>query len=92
MCLSTDPPYWETAGYGVGLSWEQYELIAESMRTMQGKTIVSHNDHPAIRELFADFEIEEVPFEYSVANGSPTKTTELIIYSWNRENEPAGLF
>lgn len=87
-----DPPYWETEGYGVGFEWAQYEKIAEAMRTMQGKGIVSHKDHPAIRELFAGFEIEEVPFEYTVGNGKPEKVTELIIYSWNRADDPAGLF
>ena len=88
-----DPPYWETEGYGVNFAWDEYVKIAEAMRTMQGKGIVSHKDHPAIRELFADFDIEEVPFEYSLPSGDKTqKVTELIIYSWDRADEPTGLF
>lgn len=88
-----DPPYWQTEGYGVGFGWEQYEKIAEAMRTMQGKAILSHNDHPDIRALFGEFEIEEVDFEYTLAGGGKsTSTKELIIYSYSRANEPAGLF
>ena len=69
------------------------EINDETMRTMQGKAILSHNDHPDIRALFADFEIEEVDLEYTLAGGAkPSPTKELIIYSYKRDDEPAGLF
>ena len=88
-----DPPYWQTEGYGVGFGWEQYEKIAEAMRTMQGKAILSHNDHPDIRALFSGFDIDEVDFEYTLAGGGKsTSTKELIIYSYSRADEPTGLF
>jgi DNA adenine methylase len=44
-----DPPYWETEGYGVPFPWEEYEAMAERMRNLQGKAVLSINDHPAIR-------------------------------------------
>lgn len=88
-----DPPYWETVGYGVPFGFEQYERMADLMRSMKGKAILSINDHPDIRRIFGDFQMEEVPIEYNVGGGGKAVArTELIIYSWNRDEEPAGLF
>lgn len=64
-----DPPYWETEGYGVPFEWEEYLAMAEILRNLQGKAVLSINDHPAIRECFKDFHVEEVPINYTVAGG-----------------------
>ncbi len=88
-----DPPYWETAGYGVDFGIEQYELMATLMRSMKGKAILSINDHPDIRRIFAGFQLEEAKIDYTVGGGGRAAArTELIIYSWDRAAEPAGLF
>jgi len=87
------PPYWETEGYGVPFAWEQYELMAAKMRSIKGKAIISINDHPAIRECFKDFEMESLRLDYTVGGGANrVERGELVIYSWDREAEPAGLF
>ena len=41
-----DPPYRNTAGYGVEFGFENYEKMAEIMRSMKGKMIVTVNDIP----------------------------------------------
>lgn len=64
-----DPPYWAVAGYGVAFGLEQYELMADLARSIQGKMIVSINDHPEMRRAFEGFEVEEIPVRYSVQNG-----------------------
>ncbi|MFJ2989937.1 DNA adenine methylase [Collimonas sp. NPDC087041] len=88
-----DPPYWQTAGYGVDFGLEQYKRMADLMRTMKGKAILSINDHPDIREVFGGFQLEEVRIDYTVGGGGKAAPrTELIIYSWDRDAEPAGLF
>ncbi|MFN3304854.1 MAG: DNA adenine methylase [Roseateles sp.] len=88
-----DPPYWETEGYGVEFGWEHYERLADRMARLQGKCIVSLNDHPAIRECFKAFEMEAVEIDYTVGGGGNKATRkELIIYSWPISAEPAGLF
>lgn len=88
-----DPPYWGTAGYGVEFGLEQYTRMAELMRSMKGKAILSINDHPKIREIFAGFQLEQVEIDYTVGGGGKAAARkELIIYSWDREAEPAGLF
>jgi len=88
-----DPPYWQTAGYGVDFGIEQYEKMAELLGTLKGKAIVSLNDHPDIRRIFGAFQTETVPIQYTVGGGGKAvERQELIIYSCDRDSEPAGLF
>ena len=88
-----DPPYWQTAGYGVDFGIEQYERMAEIMGRLRGRAVLSLNDHPDIRRIFAQFEMDTVPISYTVAGGGKAVDRgELIIYSWDRATDPVGLF
>jgi DNA adenine methylase len=88
-----DPPYWQTEGYGVPFAWGQYELMADRLARLKGKAIVSLNDHPDIRRAFAAFSMEDFEIDYTVGGGDKRATRrEVIIYSWDRQAEPAGLF
>jgi DNA adenine methylase len=88
-----DPPYWETEGYGVGFGLDQYEKMASMMRALKGKAIISLNDHPDIRRVFGEFQMDAVPIQYTVGGGGKAADRmELIIYSWDKASEPAGLF
>jgi len=84
-----DPPYWQTEGYGVDFGFEQYEQMAEIMRSCKGKVMVSINDHPDIRRAFDGFHMFGLDIKYSVANnqGEPATSKELVITNW----EPAAL-
>ncbi len=86
-----DPPYWETEGYGVPFGFEQYEKMAELAKTMQGKLIISINDHPDIREVFKDLPVVEVDYQYTVG-GSDKRTdcVELIYGNWEKVPEKRG--
>jgi DNA adenine methylase len=87
-----DPPYWQTEGYGVGFEWAQYEELAETLRTMKGKAMVTLNDHPDIRALFQDFTIESTDIKYTVGAGAGVDRSELVIFSWDTKAQPASLF
>ena len=90
-----DPPYWQTEGYGVDFGFEQYEQMADVLRKLQGKAIISLNDHPDIREVFQGFQIHETELQYTVANAKDrgsAKSKEILIFSWDLDQEPAGLF
>ena len=88
-----DPPYWETEGYGVPFEWCQYELMAANLRQLKGKAIISLNEHPDIRRCFEGFGMESLAIDYKVGGGANrAERQELIICSWDREAEPAGLF
>lgn len=88
-----DPPYWQTEGYGVDFPFSEYEVMAARLRTLQGKALVSINDHPDIRRAFDGLHMETVGIRYSVGSGGRAdERKELIIWSWDPASDPVGLF
>lgn len=87
-----DPPYWQTEGYGVPFPFNEYQAMAEAMRGLKGKALVSINDHPDIRACFTGLHMEEVEIGYQVGGGAPAARKELVVWSWDQGAEPAGLF
>ncbi len=80
-----DPPYWQTAGYGVDFPFEEYERMADFMRRCKGRVMVSINDHPDIRRAFDGFHFEHLDIRYSNTNqrqGKAEVTGELVIMNW----------
>jgi len=77
-----DPPYWETAGYGVDFPFKEYERMLDLARTIKGKMVISINDHPDIRKLFAGFRMKEVTLRHTVGGAGGKKAGELIIFNW----------
>ncbi len=78
-----DPPYWETEGYGVPFPLDEYYKIAEAMRSMKGSAILTINDHPKMREIFTDFNVDSVDISYTIGGGNKGKNRrELIFKNW----------
>lgn len=75
-----DPPYFgcET-DYGPGVfSRADFELLRGLLEGIKGRFILSLNDTPEIRAIFAGFTIEEVTLNYRVG-GQVTPAREVII-------------
>lgn len=78
-----DPPYWQTEGYGVDFGWQEYEALAAFAREAQGTVIISVNDHPDMRAVFAGLHMRSVPIVYTVGgSGKYVERHELIIGNW----------
>ncbi|MBU3146619.1 DNA adenine methylase [Clostridium sp. CF012] len=80
-----DPPYRKTAQYPVGkFTDEQYSLLAECCKNMEGKFLLTINDDKFIRELFKDFIIIEHKVAYSISKNSKGRREfkELIIKNY----------
>lgn len=73
-----DPPYWETAGYGVDFQMENYIRMAELAQSIKGKMIISVNDIPEMREVFAGLNIHSINVSYTLS-GKHTPRKELVI-------------
>lgn len=77
-----DPPYWETEGYGVDFGIEQYELMADLAKSVDGSMIISVNDHPEMHRIYDGLHMQTLDITYTVGGGERQKsTTELLI--WN---------
>lgn len=78
-----DPPYHGSEGdYGPELfSRDDFTRLENLLRGLSGTFLMSINDTPEIREIFADFIIEEVKTTYSVGvkAGEKGGAAELII-------------
>lgn len=78
-----DPPYWQTAGYGMPFGLEQYEQLAVRMAALQGRAVLTINDHPDMRRIFAAFRRRRVPISYTIGGAQRAKqTAELIFTTW----------
>jgi DNA adenine methylase len=77
-----DPPYWQTEGYGVDFGWEQYEQLAALAGSIQGKLVISLNDHPDIRSLFKGLRCQRVDYRYTVASKGTTEAGELMLMNF----------
>ena len=77
-----DPPYFGSeTDYGAALfDRQQFEPMAEQLRAIRGRFILSINDHPEIRRIFAGFEARQEDVRYTLAGNDNGKSFgELII-------------
>ncbi len=79
-----DPPYWGCEGvYGAELfSRDEFTRLAEVLRGIKGRFILSLNDHPGVRKCFAGFAMEVVETTYAMGyrTGKETqRVRELLI-------------
>ncbi len=78
-----DPPYWGCENdYGKSVfERADFQRIADLMSGIKGRFLMSINDVPEIREVFAGFAIEEVATTYTIgkANDARGARAELLI-------------
>lgn len=81
-----DPPYWQTAGYGVDFGFENFLKMADLAKSVSGAMIISINDHPEIRKVFDGLYMENKPIRYTVGGGkNTTDAMELLVWNENAE-------
>lgn len=76
-----DPPYWGCErDYGPGLfSRDDFTRLAGQLDGIKGRFILSLNDTPGVREVFANFRLEAVRTRYSIAGSGTQAVGELLI-------------
>lgn len=78
-----DPPYWgcET-DYGDGIfAPADFERLAAALGNLHGPWLLSLNDVPQVRAIFAAFPMDSVPTTYTVSNAGSARVSELLITS-----------
>lgn len=65
-----DPPYQGNEGdYGPGMfAPDDFQALAEQLAGLRGRFLLSLNDTPVVREVFARFEMQEVEVAYTIAS------------------------
>jgi len=79
-----DPPYYQTAGYRYKVGIEDYQRLAEILAAIEGKFILTINDHEVMRDVFSGFRIDEVEVGYSISRKveARRKFGELVIRNY----------
>lgn len=78
-----DPPYYGCEGdYGQDLfARDQFELMAFQLGGIAGKFLLSLNDHPDVRRIFAAFAMVQVDVTYTVGGGAKTQEAKELVIS-----------
>lgn len=77
-----DPPYYDIRLYRHNLEHEDFVDMAKRLGTIQGKFLLSLNDHPEVRRIFAAFTVETVKIAYSLHSVVGKRHQELLIRNY----------
>lgn len=76
-----DPPYYGSEDdYGRDMFGRgEFEAMAEQLRHVRGRFVLSLNDHPEVRRIFAGFQFREEQLSYTVGAGAAKSVQEVIV-------------
>jgi len=74
-----DPPYWDRELYRFNLKEEDFVDLEKLLGQVKGKFMLSLNDVPEVRKLFAKFGISDVTLAYSAQKRAGKRYAEVII-------------
>jgi len=82
-----DPPYYGVKGlYRFDFDHAQFEQLAEQLRTIKGKFLLSVNDRPELRQIFKSFNFSTLSVSYSLQKHAGRRYQELLIENY-RDSE-----
>ena len=74
-----DPPYYGLRLYRHNLAHEDFVAMAEVLKRMKGKFVLSINDAEEIRNIFGKFKSREITLHYTSQRKAGKRFTELLI-------------
>lgn len=79
MLCFLDPPYYGRKLYNFNFEHEDFVVLAERLKGLKGKFILSLNDLPEVRKLFGKFKFREVDLHYTAQKKPGKRYKELLI-------------
>jgi DNA adenine methylase len=86
-----DPPYFALKHYRFNFSEADFVQLADELRGIKGCFLLSLNDAPEIREIFADFKIHALTFSYSSQRKAGKLYKEVLISNYRLPTETVGM-
>ena len=77
-----DPPYFGRKLYRYNFDEDDFRVLAERLRNVRGKFVLSLNDVPEVRALFAGFRIEAVNLHYTSQKSAGRRYGEVLIMNF----------
>jgi DNA adenine methylase len=82
-----DPPYVGFKLYPNNLADRDFHRLADRLRAIRGKFLLSINEHPVAREAFKGFYVRQLPVTYT-ASGRITRNHELVFANFVLPSTP----
>jgi len=79
-----DPPYHGRKLYRYNFENTDFDKLAECLKKIHGKFILSLNDVPEVRKLFGPFHIEAVELHYTAQKAAGRRYKEVLITNFRR--------
>lgn len=70
-----DPPYYEANEYSIPFGRQDFLDLADTLKGIKGRFVLSLNEHEAIREIFGEFNFKTLSLKYSCGNSRASSTT-----------------
>jgi DNA adenine methylase len=83
-----DPPYWERKLYKFNFKEADFLGLAERLRKVKGKFILSLDDHPKVREIFGVFQMQRTEIHYTAQRVPNNRYGELLIMNFSEAGTP----
>ncbi len=80
--LYLDPPYWGRELYRFNFTAEDFQKLADLLKPLKGKFVLSLNDVPEVRQLFRNFRIRGIDLAYSAQKHAGRRYAELLITNY----------
>jgi DNA adenine methylase len=77
-----DPPYFNKLFYKFNFEEKDYVELAGRLKALKGCFLLSLNDAPEMRRIFADFDIKTLEMTYSSQRRAGKKYQELLISNY----------
>src|ERR1035437_4759118 len=74
-----DPPYYGKKLYQFNFEKEDFEQLAGILSRLKGKFILSLNDVPEVRRIFAQFQMQQIQLAYSAQRKVGARFCEVIV-------------
>jgi DNA adenine methylase len=84
-----DPPYWDRKLYKFNFKEADFVAMEQRLGRLQGKFILSLDDHPKVREVFKAFQMERTEIHYTSQRQSGARFGELLIMNFKPRINPA---
>jgi DNA adenine methylase len=82
-----DPPYVGFKLYPNNLAERDFHTLADRLRAIRGKFLLSINEHPVAREAFKGFHVRKLPVTYTASRGV-THNHELVFANFILPSTP----
>jgi len=78
-----DPPYWERKLYRFNFTEHDFRGLDERLRRLRGRFILSLDDRPEVRQLFAGFRIQTIDLAYTAKRDTRRRHHEVLITNFD---------